>query len=104
MPLIALAPLQQRRLERLAKRAGRSPTAMLKFVLRDGFNACEEDVCENLAADAEFAAGKNIAHKDSMNRARAVIAAHSRRYKRAPEPGSPEAKLYADFLKPRDLV
>ena len=73
MPLIVLAPLHQRRLERLAKRAGRSPNAMLKFVLRDGFDACEEDVRENLAADAEFAAGKSIAHKDSMNRARHSI-------------------------------
>ena len=83
MPLIALAPLQQRRLERLAKRAGRSPTAMLKYVLRDGFDACEEDVRENLAADTEFAAGKSVAHKVSMSRARAVIAAHSRRHKQA---------------------
>ena len=83
MPLIALPPLQQRRLERLAYRAGRTPKAMLKFVLRDGFDACEEDVRENLAADAEFAAGKSVAHKDSMNRARAVIAAHSRPHKQA---------------------
>ena len=83
MPLIALPPLQQRHLERLAYRAGRTPKAILKFVLRDGFDACEEDVRENLAADAEFAAGKSVAHKDSMNRARAVIAAHSRRHKQA---------------------
>jgi len=83
MPLIALAPPQQRRLERLAKRAGRSPEAMLKFVLRDGFDACEEDVRENLAADVEFAASKSVAHKDSMDQARAVIAAHSRRHKQA---------------------
>lgn len=30
---------------------------MLKFVLRDGFDACEEDVRENGHADAEFASG-----------------------------------------------
>lgn len=83
MPLIALEPAQQRRLERLAKRAGRSPEAMLKFVLRDGFDACEEDVRENLQADAEFAAGKSIPHKEAMNRARATIAAHARRHKQA---------------------
>jgi len=83
MPLVALAPLQQRRLERLAKRAGRTPKAMLKFVLRDGFDACEEDVQENLLADAEFSAGKSILHKDAMNRARAAIAAHARRHKQA---------------------
>lgn len=83
MPLIALAPLEQRRLERLAKRAGRSPRAMLKFVLRDGFDACEEDVRENGRADAEFAAGKSVSHKDAMNRACATIAAHARRHKQA---------------------
>ena len=54
--------------------------AMLKFILRDGFDACEEDVRENLLADAEFAAGQSVAHRDSMNQARAVIAAHSRRH------------------------
>jgi hypothetical protein len=83
MPLIALAPLQQRRLERLARRAGRSPKAMLTFVLRDGFDACEEDVRENLQADAEFTAGRSISHKDAMTRARATIAAHARRHKQA---------------------
>lgn len=83
MPLIALAPLQQRRLERLAKRAGRSPRVMLKFVLRDGFDACEDDVRENIMADAEFAAGKGISHKDAMTRAHATIAAHARRHKQA---------------------
>ena len=83
MPLIALAPPEQRRLERLAKRAGRSAKAMLKFVLRDGFDACEDDVRENLASDAEFAAGKSVAHKVSTNQARAAIAALSRRHKQA---------------------
>ena len=78
MPLTTFTFAQQRRLERLAKRACRSTNAMLKFVLRDGFNACEEDVRQNAQADAEFAAGKSISHKHSMIRARAVIAAHSR--------------------------
>lgn len=57
MRAIALAPSQQRRLERLAKRAGRSPQPILRFVPRDGFDVCEKDVRENLAADAEFSAG-----------------------------------------------
>jgi hypothetical protein len=80
---ILLTPPQQRRLERLAKRAGRTPTTVLKFVLRDGFDACEEDVRENLLADAEFAAGRSISHKHAMTRARATIAAHARRHKQA---------------------
>jgi predicted transcriptional regulator len=81
--VISLAPDQQRRLERLAERAGRSPKSMLKFVLRDGFDACEEDVGDSLRADAEFAAGKTVSHKEAMKRARAVIAAHGRRHKQA---------------------
>ncbi len=83
MPLIALAPLEQRRLERLARRAGRTPQAMLKFVLRDGFDACEEDVRENLLADDEFRVGKSVSHKDAMKRARAAITAHDRHRKQA---------------------
>lgn len=49
MKPLALTAAQQRRLERLARDAGRTPKAMLKFVLRDGFDACEEDVRESLA-------------------------------------------------------
>lgn len=75
MPLIALPPVQQRRLERLARRAGRTSKAMLKFVLRDGFDACEEDVRENCLADAEFVSGKSLSHKDVMSRARAFVGA-----------------------------
>ena len=59
--------------ERLAREAGRTSKAMLQFVLRDGFEACEEDVRENLAADAEFASGKNVTHKEAMRRARSAI-------------------------------
>ncbi len=50
MRQLALTTAQQRRLERLAREAKRTPKAMLQFVLRDGFEACEEDVRENLAA------------------------------------------------------
>ncbi len=67
---LALTTAQQRRLERLAREAGRTPKAMLQFVLRDGFEACEEDVRENLAADAEFASGKSFTHKEAMRRVR----------------------------------
>ena len=73
MPIHMLSSRQQRRVERLARRAGRTPRAMMKYVLRDGFGVCEQDVRENLAADAEFAAGKSVAHTDSMTRARASL-------------------------------
>ena len=73
MRQLALTTAQQRRLERLAREAGRTSKAMLQFVLRDGFEACEEDVRENLAADAEFASGKSVTHKEAMRRARSAI-------------------------------
>jgi predicted transcriptional regulator len=78
MRQLALTTAQQRRLERLAREAGRTSKAMLQFVLRDGFEACEEDVRENLAADAEFASGKSVAHKEAMSRARSAIESHAR--------------------------
>ena len=56
---------------------------MLRFVLRDGFDACEEDVRENLQADAEFASGKSVSHKEAITRAHATISAHARRHKHA---------------------
>src|SRR6266496_250058 len=65
MRQLALTTTQQRRLERLAREARRTPKAMLQFVLRDGFEACEEDVRESLAADAEFASGKSVTHKEA---------------------------------------
>src|SRR5438552_2994314 len=73
MRQLALTTAQQRRLERLARESRRRPKAMLQFVLRDGFEACEEDVRENLAADAEFASGKSFTHKEAIRQARSAI-------------------------------
>ena len=78
---LSLTDAQQRRLARLAREAGRTPKAMLRFVLRDGFDACEEDVRENLIADAEFAAGRAVPHKEAMKRVRSAIDAHARKQK-----------------------
>jgi predicted transcriptional regulator len=83
MKPLTLTAAQQRRLERLARDAERTPKAMLKFVLRDGFDACEEDVRESLAADAEFAAGKAVTHKEAMRRARAAIESRAGKHKQA---------------------
>ena len=52
---LALPKVDQRRLERLAALAGRSPKAMPKFVLRDGFDAVEQDIRETLAAEQDMA-------------------------------------------------
>ena len=79
----ALTQSQEFRLQRVARRAGRTPNAMLKIILREGFDACEDDIRENLLADEEFRAGKSVSHTDAMKRARAVIAAHGRRHRQA---------------------
>ena len=45
-----LSPAQQRRLEKLAHDARRSPAETFRYVLRDGFEFCEWEVRESLAA------------------------------------------------------
>ena len=78
MQPFALSPAQRRRLEKLAREAGRTPQAMFRFVLRDGFEQCEEDVRAAVAADVEAARGELVPHEQVMEEARAVIAHHVR--------------------------
>jgi predicted transcriptional regulator len=68
-----LTKTDQKRLERLAKSAGRTPQAMLRFVLRDGFAVCEEDVAESIAADREFEQGKSMSHESVMQAAAKLL-------------------------------
>ena len=63
---IQLPKVVQTRISRLAQASGRSPAAMLRFVLRDGFDAVELSIKENAQADAEFAAGATVTHSDVM--------------------------------------
>lgn len=65
-----LSKTDQKRLERLAASAGRTPQAMLRFVLRDGFAVCEEDIAESLNADREFAHGKSVSHASVLQAAK----------------------------------
>ena len=80
MQSFALTQAQQRRLEKLAREAGRTPQTMFRFVLRDGFEQCEEDVRAAAAADAEADRGELVPHEQVMEEARAIVA----RYARAP--------------------
>lgn len=66
----SISKTDQKRLERLAASAGRTPQAMLRFVLRDGFTACEEDVAESLRADREFQHGASTSHSSVMQAAK----------------------------------
>ena len=49
-----LTQTQQRRLVKLAREAGRTPQSMLRFVLRDGFEQCEDDVQAARMAEEEI--------------------------------------------------
>ena len=72
-PEIQLSKVAQNRITRLAQAAGRSPAAMLRFVLRDGFEAVERSIQENAVADAHFAAGNIVSHADVMHDALAAV-------------------------------
>jgi hypothetical protein len=82
--LMALGKGDQKRLERIAALAGRSPRAMLKLVLRDGFDAVEQDVQETLAAERDVAARGAVPHAEVMrSAARIVEAARARKFGKA---------------------
>ena len=55
---------------------------MLRFVLRDGFDAVELSIKENAPADAKFAAGATVAHADVMRDALHAVQ-HSKHEPRA---------------------
>ncbi len=75
MRSLALTTTQQRRLEKLARDAGRTPQAMLRFVLRDGFEFCKWEVKEILAAEADVKQHGTVPHEEVRRQARAIIAA-----------------------------
>ena len=70
---IHLPKVTQHRIAKLAQASGRSAAATLRFVLRDGFDAVERSIHENVQADAEFAAGTTVAHADVMAEARKLV-------------------------------
>jgi hypothetical protein len=67
---ITLTTSQHRRIERLAHKAGRSAEQMLNFVLRDGFEYCEWQIRQSLAADAEVKRLGTTPHEVVMREAR----------------------------------
>ncbi len=70
---IQLPKTTQLKIARLAQMTGRTPNAMLRFVLRDGLQAVELSVLENALADQEFAAGQVVPHDTVMQKARAML-------------------------------
>lgn len=77
-----LTQAQQRRLVKLAREAGRTPRSMLRFVLRDGFGQCEDDVQAARMAEGEITRSGTVPHQEVMNEARATIARHARAQRR----------------------
>lgn len=74
---------QQRRLEKLSRDAGRSPSETFRFVLRDGFEFCEWEVRESAAADYDVKRHGAVSDDEARRRARQVIdAAHAPRRSR----------------------
>ena len=69
-PEIQLPKVVQTRINRLAQATGRSPATMLRFVLKDGFEAVERSIQENAVADAQFASGSSETHNEVMREAR----------------------------------
>ena len=68
-----LNPTQQRRLERLARDAKRSAEETFRYVLRDGFEFCEWEVRESLAADYDTKKRGAVGDEEARRRAREVI-------------------------------
>ena len=84
MPTLLLNSAQQRRLKKLARDAGRTPEQTLRFVLRDGFDFCEWEVRESLAAESDAARHGTISNDEAQRRVSTLIeSAHARRRKQA---------------------
>ena len=84
MRSLALTTTQQRRLEKLARDAGRTPQVMLRFVLRDGFDLCEMEVNECIVAERDAIRRGYVPHAEARRQARAVIdATHVRKRRQA---------------------
>ena len=70
---IQLPKVAQTKINRLAHATGRSPATILRFVLRDGFEAVELSIKENALADAQFASGVKHTHADVMRDAHKAL-------------------------------
>ena len=73
MKPLVLTPAQQRRLQKLALDAGRTPEQTLKFVLRDGFDFCEWEVREIAASEADVKRRGTIPNEQVQRDAQRII-------------------------------
>jgi len=80
---VALSEADRKRLQRLAAAAGSTPQRMLKFVLRDGFDYCEELVHRVNEGIASGRRGAIVSDSEARVELRAMIARHGRRSRKA---------------------
>lgn len=72
-----LSTADQRRLEKLAAAAGRTPQAMLKYVLRDGFEYTEEVVRKINEGLADLDTGRVFHGEQVHEEVRQIIKKHA---------------------------
>lgn len=65
---LALSAQLSRRIEKLAQAAGRTPEAMLRFVIRDGLDYCEYAVKSINEGLADIEAGRTYSAQDVRGR------------------------------------
>ena len=80
---LALSGADRRRLRRLAAVAGSTPQRLLKFVLRDGFDYCEEFVRRVNEGIASARRGKIVSDSEARAEICAMAARHGRRSRKA---------------------
>ncbi|MDP1610860.1 MAG: hypothetical protein Q8M11_07355 [Sulfuritalea sp.] len=84
-----LSQSELRRLETLARVAGRTPRAMLKFVLRDGFSETERVVRAVRLGRDDVVAGRTRPHAAIMSTAEAILSSRGKPAGRS-DAGKPE--------------
>lgn len=80
MNMLALSLSDMKRLERLAREAGRTPRGLLRFVLRDGFEETERTIH---AVRKRMASGAKLEHGNAMKYLDSLVAADAKSKKAA---------------------
>ncbi len=80
MTALALSQADMKRLERLANEAGRTPRALFRFVLRDGFDETERTI---KAVRARMHSGTTLEHADAMKQLDALLSSNAQSKKAA---------------------
>jgi predicted transcriptional regulator len=84
MQSLTLTAAERRRVERLARNAKRTPRAMLRFVLRDGFDYCSYVVKSVNEGITSLAQGEQTYSTDEvLKHARSATEKHGGRFHKA---------------------